>query len=72
MSNGYTVGLLLVPDEWLGAERFLDVLAVKDSRDPTAAPQHVRDGATRLSREYLDTIQDSTLAGLRIGVPQVR
>ena len=53
------------------AEYLLDALAVFDRCDPTAAPKNVREKATQLYQKHLGGIRDGSLAGLRIGVPQV-
>ena len=47
-------------------------LAVWDSRDPTAAPPHVRMRAKQVNESSSECLKSDTLAGLRIGVPQVR
>ena len=50
----------------------LDSLAVYDDRDPTAAPSAIREKSAQLLNGHLEHIGDNRLAGLRIGVPQVR
>ncbi|KAI0714189.1 amidase signature enzyme [Cerioporus squamosus] len=50
--------------------RIHDALAVYDSRDPTAAPSHVREKAARLTISHLEHMQGDALDGLRVGVPQ--
>ncbi|KAH9940770.1 amidase signature enzyme [Epithele typhae] len=50
-------------------KRVHDTLANYDIRDPTAAPQHIRDRAAELCRSH-DAIRGESLAGLRVGIPQ--
>ncbi|RDX54136.1 amidase signature enzyme [Lentinus brumalis] len=50
--------------------RVHNALAIYDSRDPTAAPSHIREKAAQLSRSHLQQTQDDGLNGLRIGIPQ--
>lgn len=48
-----------------------DILAVYDSRDPTAAPSHVRRKARQLNEGLCENLKGDSLVGLRVGVPQV-
>ena len=48
-----------------------DVIATYDTKDPTAAPPHVRSKAAHACAKRLQEIGGSQLTGLRIGVPQV-
>ncbi|KAI0628061.1 amidase signature domain-containing protein [Trametes polyzona] len=50
--------------------RVHSTIAVYDPRDPTAAPPHVRDAAAQSYADRLNLVESSSLAGLRVGVPQ--
>ncbi|RPD64503.1 amidase signature enzyme [Lentinus tigrinus ALCF2SS1-7] len=50
--------------------RVHDILAVYDSRDPTAAPSGVREKASQLLTSHFEHVQGDSLNGLRVGVPQ--
>ncbi|KAH9851889.1 amidase signature enzyme [Lenzites betulinus] len=52
------------------AKRVHRVLATYDSRDPTAAPPHVRERAAKLHTDRLSSLKGGQLTGLRIGIPQ--
>ncbi|PIL24830.1 transporter [Ganoderma sinense ZZ0214-1] len=51
-------------------KRVHDIIGVYDSRDPTAAPPHIRQKARQLIEDHLETLKGDSLAGLRVGVPQ--
>lgn len=50
----------------------VDALSVYDARDPTSTPQDLRESAHEASASRLSKLDSNTsLAGLRIGIPQV-
>jgi hypothetical protein len=51
----------------------LDAIALHDELDPTAAPDDIREMATRTTLEKIGPIKSATsiLKGLKIGIPQV-
>ncbi|KAI0358179.1 amidase signature enzyme [Trametes cingulata] len=50
--------------------RVHNIISRYDSKDPTAAPPHVRARAVQACRSRLEQLNDGHWAGLRIGVPQ--
>ncbi|KAI0741484.1 amidase signature enzyme [Daedaleopsis nitida] len=51
-------------------QRVYDTIASYDVRDPTAAPPRVRKTAQATCEQVLRLVQEDSLAGLRIGIPQ--